>query len=203
VFLLPQQHGNAGGSGEKEKGGGWSREDCQQMSISPEHALQVMIVKAVRAHVPMPHFFFSVDRSKKTGAFTHVREKARGMIAGTPDTVLVYPDHPVVAIELKAKGRKVDADSNQERVGYAIQAAGGLWGWCDSVASFLHLLKTMGIPLVGAWQLTAANYDAVLESAAIRREEAGGKVSKRRFRAPKAPAAKIKASERVRSQVLF
>jgi hypothetical protein len=45
--------------------------------------------------------------------------------------------------------------------------------------------------------------DAVLESAAIRREEATGKVSKRRFRAPKPSAAKIKASERVRSQVLF
>jgi len=171
--------------------------------IGPEHALQVLVTKAVRAHVPQPHRFFSIDRSQATGLFTHVREKARGLVAGTPDTVLLYPGLPAIFIELKAKGRKVLPDSNQQKVGNDIRNAGHHWWWCDSVYDYLHTLQRFGVPLQGNWPVAAFNHDATLESAAIKREEAKtGTVSKRRY-ARKPPASKIKAVERIRSGVLF
>jgi len=149
----------------------------------------------------MPHFFFSVDRSKRSGQFTHVREKSRGLIAGTPDTVLIYPGLPTIAIELKAKGKKVDTGSSQERVGNAIIAAGGRWGWCDSVTSYMVWLECFGVPLHGRWDLTAKHRDATLESAAIRRAETGGVVSPLRSkpRAARPPKAALNAVARARA----
>lgn len=169
--------------------------------IGPEHSLQVLVTKAVRAHVPAGHFFTGIDRAKPSGRFTHVREKARGIVAGVPDTMLLYPGLPAIFIELKAKGGKVEAGSNQEKVGVAIRAAGGLWACCDSVYDYLHTLQHFGVPLQGNWMLAAFNHDATLEGAAIRRDEAKGTVSKRRF-APKPSASKVKAMERVRAGVL-
>jgi hypothetical protein len=138
--------------------------------------------------VPQPHFFFAVDRRQKSGAFSHVREKARGHVAGTPDTVLLFPGLPCIAIELKAP-RKTPTE-NQERVGAVIQASGHFWGWCDSVAGYCALLIRAGVPLGAAAALNAERKDVVLESAAIRREEVRtGKVSRTRFGAAPRPSA--------------
>lgn len=167
--------------------------------IGPEHALQVQVSHTVRDHVPFPHFFFSIDRSKRSAQFTHVREKARGLVAGTPDTVLIYPGLPTITIELKAKGEKVDPGSNQERVGNAIRAAGGLWSWCDTVSGYMTILQNIGIPLYGRWDLTAQHRDALLESAAIRRAE-GSRSSKVRAAARSRPRpAALKAVARARA----
>lgn len=167
--------------------------------ITAEHALQVMVNKTIAQHVQHPHFFFSVDRSKRSGQFTHVREKARGLIAGTPDTVLIYPGLPTITIELKAKGEKVKPGSNQELVGNAIIAAGGLWGWCDSVHGCMLFLHYAGVPLIGRWDLTAQHRDALLASAAIRRAE-GSRSSKVRAAAkPRPRAAALKAVARARA----
>lgn len=162
----------------------------------PEWELQVQIAHTVRDHVPMPHLFFSVDRSKRLGRFSHVREKARGMMAGVPDTILIYPGFPVIAIELKAKGERVEPGSTQERVGHAIQAAYGHWTWVDSVHDYMLYLNNIGIPLHGRWDLTAAHRDALLASAAIKREEAGGVVSKKRLRGSKAHVDRLEKAYR-------
>jgi hypothetical protein len=127
-----------------------------------------------------------------------VREKARGLISGTPDTVLIYPGLPTITIELKAKGQKVKSGSNQELVGQAIMAAGGEWGWCDSVLEYMKILYRIGIPLTGRWDLTAQHRDALLEGAAIRRAEAGGVVSPAR-RKPRASPAALKVMARARA----
>lgn len=151
---------------------------------TPEHALQIMIHKWVKAHVAHPFVFNSVDRAKRSGQFTHVREKARGMLAGFPDTILLVNGMTITA-ELKALGKK--PTERQAAVGEVIKASGHHWFWCDNVFAYAQALHNFGVPLVGAWGIAADGHDATLASAAIRSEESKtGKVSKKR-RNPFAP----------------
>ncbi|HEX2941535.1 MAG TPA: hypothetical protein VHO91_10840 [Rhodopila sp.] len=124
----------------------------------------------VREYVPPPHFFFGIDRSQATGQFTHVREKARGLVAGIPDTVLLCPNLPAIAVELKAPGnRPSDA---QELVRDKITAAGHIWRWTDTVRGYAAILADSGIALRPGWLLAAERSDAMLEGAAIQRKAA-------------------------------
>jgi hypothetical protein len=153
--------------------------DGRRRNAHPEHFLQVMVNKWVRAHCVYPHFFTSVDRSAARSKFDHIRQKAAGQISGVPDTLIVIPRFPLIAIELKAPGKK--PTSRQYEVGEALKKAGALWDWADSVESYAMLLHGWGVPLTGAWHIDALGHDATLAAAAIRREEAKtGKVSRKR-----------------------
>lgn len=172
------------------------------MPAYPEHELQVKVNQCVRECVLAAHFFTSIDRGQRRGEFQHVRQKNAGFVSGCPDTLLLIPGLPAIAIELKAKDKKVEPDSNQERVGVAIQNAGHFWGWCDSVLGYMELLERAGVDLYGNWRLIAAGHDVTLASAAIRREEAKGKLSKKRAykrHEDKPSAAKLKAITRIRA----
>ena len=169
-------------------------------NAQPEHALQVRINAWVREHVPHPHFFCGIDRAQKHGQWEHVRQKARGLVSGMADTILIMPALPPIAVELKAPGNK--PTERQTQVGTAIQNAGGIWGWCDSVAGYAAILRVAGVPLMMSADLAAQHSDAVLASAAIRREEGKtGKVSK--ARAPKPTPARLRRVNAVRQKVMF
>ena len=169
-------------------------------NAAPEHALQTLVNKWVRLHVPDPKFFCSIDRAQKHGQWEHVRQKARGLVSGMADTILIMPALPPIAVELKAPGNK--PTERQTQVGTAIQNAGGIWGWCDSVAGYAAILRVAGVPLMMSADLAAQHSDAVLASAAIRREEARtGKVSK--ARAPKPTPARLRRVSAVRQKVMF
>ena len=162
----------------------------------PEHALQVKINQWVRECVPMPHFFCGIDRSKKQSALQHVREKARGLVAGTPDTILIVPGLPLMAVELKAPGRK--PTEAQYQVGEAIIRSGHHWDFADSVAGYMALLAGWGVALPPSAALNAEHKDAVLRSAAIRREESKtGKPSRARTRAAKPTMAQVARGNRM------
>jgi hypothetical protein len=135
-----------------------------------EHALQICVNRWVREYVPQPHFFFAIDRNQASGQFTHVREKARGLVAGTPDTVLLCPNLPAIAVELKAPGN-TPSDA-QVMVRDKIVAAGHIWSWADSVRGYAGILVGHGVALRPGWVFAAERADAVLEGAAIRRKEA-------------------------------
>ena len=173
--------------------------------ISPEHALQVQINKWVRECVIVPHFFASIDRSKKSAAFTHVREKARGMVSGTPDTVLLIPNMPSFWCELKAPGK--DPTATQRAIGVAISQAGHIWRWADSVEAYRSMLMAcLEVPLSFDAKRRAEHADALLAAAAIRREEAKtGKVSPRRYAKPepKPTAGRLKKARKLQSQGLL
>jgi hypothetical protein len=170
------------------------------MTAHPEHALQVMVAKWVRMNVPMPHHFFASDRSRKQSALQHVREKARGMIAGTPDTHLLLPGHPLIAIELKAPGGR--PTDQQRRVGEAICAAGGMWTWVTSVTEYAAALVSAGVWLEPSAFIAAAGHDATLAGAAIKRAERTGTVSPRRY-AAKPSVAQVRRAEALRAKVRF
>lgn len=166
------------------------------MPIKPESALQVMIHKWVRECVPEPHWFFSTDRAKAAGPHTHLHEKNRGVRAGQPDTHLLVPGRSLIAIELKSPGNKPTA--LQFEVGERIKAAGGIWGWCDSVAGYCALLRSAGVPLGWRAEFWAESHDATLAGAVIRREEGKtGTVSKKRF-AAQPSAARVRKSHALR-----
>lgn len=173
------------------------------MTAHPEHDLQVKVNQCVRECINARHFFCSIDRAEKRSRFDHIRQKNAGFVSGTPDTLLLVPGVTAIAIELKARGKKVDPGSNQELVGHAIRGAGHFWNWCDSVLGYMELLNQAGVPLRGNWRLIAAGHDIVLESAAIRRKEAKtGAPSKKRLykRWEEKPApAKLKAVARIRA----
>jgi hypothetical protein len=177
------------------------------MSAHPEHDLQVKINQWVRENVPHPHFFFAVDRRQKSGRFSHAREKARGHVAGTPDTVLLMPGSPAITIELKARDKEVEEGGNQERVGAVIKASGHLWGWCDSVVGYCALLRQFGVPLAPIATLRAEHHDLVLAGAAIKREETKtGVPSKKRTYKPqrvKPSASRIRKAEGMRGNGLL
>lgn len=172
------------------------------MAVGLEHSLQIMVNKFVREAVTARHFFFAVDRSKATGAFTHVREKSRGLVAGTPDTMLVVLGFPLIAVELKSPGNK--PTPRQFDVGDAIQTAGGIWGWCDTVTGYCQILRSLEVPLIRHAEILAADHDATLTGAAIKREETKtGRVSFKRFEGAKPTAARIAKVEALRRVVKF
>lgn len=164
----------------------------------PEANLQTKIKQWVLYHVQQPHFFEAVDRGKPAGKQTHLWQKRRGQIAGTPDVRLIVPGLPIITIELKAPGKY--PTEQQRRVGAAIQQAGAVWGWASSVAGFAALLEKAGVPLQGRWELTAVHYDAMLIAAAIRTtERKTGRPAKARFGgAP--PQSKLKRIAKLRAQ---
>jgi hypothetical protein len=172
------------------------------MTAHPEHDLQVKINQWCREHVPQPHFFFAVDRRQKSARMSHVREKARGHVSGTPDTVLLLPTFPAITIELKAKDKKPEPGGDQEKVGAVIQTSGHLWGWCDSVAGYCALLRRFGVVLGPYAAVKAEHHDLVLAGAAIKREEAKtGVPSKKRTykpRSAKPSAGRIRKVEGLR-----
>lgn len=169
----------------------------------PEHNLQVQIVKWVRSCVPQPHWFFSSDRAKAFGQFTHAREKARGVKKGQTDTHLLCPGLPAICIELKAKGRELEPDGVQEHVGAAIQAAGHLWDWTDTVVGYCAILRSAGVPLAPRAEFWAKHYDAVLAGAAIRKEETKtSRPSRRRF-AAKPTVGQVAKAEALRARVRY
>jgi hypothetical protein len=115
-----------------------------------------------------PATLFLWHRSKKaTAAFTHTREKARGLIAGTPDTLLLIPGLPCILVELKAPGNAHTGRQNE--VGSAIALAGPSWNWCNSIRGYMDIIAALGVPLLDRAADLADKHDAVLAAAATRR----------------------------------
>jgi hypothetical protein len=137
------------------------------MTAHPEHNLQVKINQFVREFVPQPHFFTGIDRKAKQGRMQLVREKARGLVAGTPDTLLMIGGG-TYAVELKAPGN--EPTDRQRDVGAAIVASGGRWGWCDTVTGYATLLTGWGVALYPESEDRAARLDTVLTTAAAKRK---------------------------------
>lgn len=139
--------------------------EAPKRNRQPEHALQVLVKKWVRENVLRPHVFLAFDRAKKTSILQHIRERARGQRAGTPDTVLLI-DGAAVWVELKSPIGKVsdtqdDLHREMARVGFTV-------GVCRSVESYAQELNARHIELRrGAFE-QAAGADRMLAAAAAK-----------------------------------
>jgi hypothetical protein len=164
------------------------------LTAHPEHSLQTKVTQWVREYVPQPHFFTGIDRTKKASAMQHVREKARGLVSGTPDTVLMIGGM-TYAVELKAPDN--EPTEQQSKVGAAIVASGSRWGWCNSVAGYAALLIGWGVALHDGARDRAARHDAVLTAAATKRKVS--KAGKPTWR-PKKGAPRFAVGKRVQAR---
>lgn len=142
--------------------------------IQREHILQKHIKLFVRDAVAARHEFFAFDRTQNTGQFSHMRQKARGVRKGTPDTLLRVQGIVPIWCELKAPGNKPDAD--QCAMGAALTALGDLWFWCDNVLDYYDHLYGHGVPMRQNAALIAAQHDGAVRSLIAKAEMAKGKV---------------------------
>lgn len=170
--------------------------------IDREHILQKALVKWVREAVSEPHEFLAFDRSKAAGQFSHLREKARGVRAGTPDTLLLTARLPPVWAELKAGTNK--ASEQQEDMGNRLVAMGGHWACLSSVEAYRAWIFGLGVELRANAGLLAMHADASVLSVIARAEEKRGK-SPRSYKpaVAKPSAARIRKVGAVRARVMF
>ena len=170
--------------------------------IDREHILQKALVKWVREAVSEPHEFLAFDRSKAARQFSHLREKARGVRAGTPDTLLLTARLPPVWAELKAGTNK--ASEQQEDMGARLMAMGGHWACLSSVEAYRAWIFGLGVELRTNAEFLAMHADASVLSVIARAEEKRGKAP-RSYKpvAAKPSAARVRRLNAVRERVMF
>lgn len=171
-------------------------------SINREHILQVALVRFVREAVAAPHQFLAFDRSKAAGQFSHMREKARGVRAGTPDTLLIVAGMPPIWCELKAPGNKPTPE--QIDIGDSLLTLGCCWSWVTSVGTYYEWIRSIGVELRANAEFLAMHADAGVLSVIARAEEKRGKAP-RSYKAPvaKPSAARLRKVAALRKKVMF
>lgn len=107
---------------------------------SPERAIQVAIVKALRQHCRF--VWFAVPNGGKRHIHTAIKMKAEGVRAGTPDLVFVLPQGRAAFLELKSEdGRLSDA---QIQFRQEVQALCAYWAVAHSVDEAWGILAAWG-----------------------------------------------------------
>lgn len=128
----------------------------------PEHSLQTQIKKWVRECVAEPHVFLAFDRAAAANPRTHLYEAARGIRAGTPDTVLLFRGRSMW-VELKAGKNKTS--EAQDRLHQEMAAVGHPVTVCWTVCDYWRACLAHGIKLVPYAQTHAEGLDVLLASA--------------------------------------
>jgi VRR-NUC domain len=170
--------------------------------INREHILQVALVRFVREAVSAPHEFMSFDRGKAAGQWSHMREKARGVKAGTPDVLLLVEGRAPIWCELKAPGNK--PTEQQIDMGNRLMAVGCWWSWVTSVSTFHEWIRSIGVELRANAEFLAMHADAGVLSKIATAETKAGKPP-RSYKAPvaKPSAARLRKVAAVRDRVRF
>jgi hypothetical protein len=160
--------------------------------MSPEHILQKHLKQWVREALACPHLFLAFDRGKPAGQWTHLREKARGIRAGTPDTLLRIKDRANIWCELKAPGNK--ATEEQTRMGDELMALGDAWFVCWNIQQYFKNLALSAVPMHANAHFLALHHDGAVESEVAKarmKKGASSKVAK-----PRATSVKIARARR-------
>lgn len=171
-------------------------------SINREHILQVALVRFVREAVSAPHEFMSFDRGKAAGQWSHMREKARGVKAGTPDVLLLVEGKAPIWCELKAHGNK--PTEQQIDMGNRLMAVGCWWSWVTSVSTFYEWIRSIGIELRANAEFLAMHADdGVLSKIAAAETKAGKAPRSYKPVVAKPTAARLRKLNAVRGRVPF
>lgn len=111
----------------------------------PEHALQQKVFVYLRRALPAGSYVTSIDHARKSTEAQRLMLRARGVLPGIPDMVVLVAGFPAIWIELKAPGGT--ASENQIVTAEAIARNGHRCfeaRTVDEVQSYLH---QMGVPL--------------------------------------------------------
>jgi hypothetical protein len=148
--------------------------------MTPEHTFQkYLVVWVQQAVMGDRNVFLCFDRSKPAGQWTHAHEKARGILAGTPDTLLICPGHRHLWCELKVPPNKLT--TTQIQVGERLMKAGDAWFSATSVYEYFRYLAICAFPLHANASVLAELKDAAIASelAKTRLKKTGGKARAR------------------------
>lgn len=170
--------------------------------MKPEAALQSAGVKWLRHALPQGSVVLSIAherliRDKQQAIIEWSQLKARGVLAGTPDTVCVVLDWPSVWIEWKVGGNKESL--TQEAVINAIRGTGHHAFAAWSIADVETELRAIGMPL-RATSMTAPEIEQKLAARAAARARPPRKPRADRSTAKMQQVARV---ERVRSRTPF
>jgi hypothetical protein len=157
----------------------------------------------VRDAIDAPHKLLAFDRSKKTGQFTHLRERARGITKATPDTLLMVVEFPGIWWEWKDRGQKPDDD--QHRMLQELRDLGQHAGWSDSIVDYHAALAAIGVPMRPNAALLAQHYDLSADGVIAKAEMKRGQPPKKAGRArPEKPTrGQVRRVNAVRSRLMF
>lgn len=125
----------------------------------PEHDLQTQVHKWARECIAEPHEFLAFDRSRKQSAMQHIREKARGVKAGTPDFLLIGAGKRLW-VELKAG--KNSTTTMQDEMHARLAAVGEAVLVLRSVAGVMLAARAAGFALTATAAARAEGLDALL-----------------------------------------
>lgn len=143
--------------------------------IHREALLQRHIRLYVRDAVEQPHQFMAFDRGRASGRFTHMRQKAMGVVAGCPDTLLIVPGI-CVWTELKAGAAK--PSEPQAAIGRILHDLGHYWDWVNSVTAYHEWLDALSVPLRPGAAVAAMQHQAAYLDVVEKAENAAGKQAK-------------------------
>jgi len=125
-----------------------------------EHDLQASIKAWVRRWVTSSCVFLAFDRSRATSETQYLFEAARGIRAGTPDTVLLYPDGKCWWVELKVGRNK--AQEAQLALHLEMAGVGHHVDIIYTVADYANALYAKGLTLHARAREEAAALDRKL-----------------------------------------
>ena len=164
-------------------------------TVKSEKHLQTACVNFAKRCIEGPHLVIAFDRSQAQTPEQHMWEKARGILAGCPDTAILIPGKSVW-IELKRPGGKL---SEQQRiVGEQLIAAGHSWQWTDSVTGYWKCLQTAGVPMQRSAEIMAMDFDARLAAKAM---ASPTPTRTRQPRAEKPSVAQVRRAEAFRAKL--
>ena len=131
--------------------------------IQREHIFQRYLKTWVRDCVAVEHLFMSFDSAGKATENQRARAAARGVLAGTPDTVLHVKGFPPIYAELKAPGGKIS--EAQYQIGEKLNALGCHCALVMSIEHYRLRIAHIGVPLVTNAEYQAMQADAKIEAA--------------------------------------
>lgn len=131
--------------------------------IQREHIFQRYLKTWVRDCVAVEHLFLSRDAAKITTVYGRAKDKARGILAGDPDTVLHVKGLPAIYAELKTPGG--EPSEAQCYMGARLTVLGCHWFWVTTVDQYMQEIDALGVPLVTNAEYQAMQADAKIEAA--------------------------------------
>jgi len=159
--------------------------------IHREHILQKHARLWAREALACEHKFMAFDRGQAAGQFSHERERQRGIVRGTPDTLLRVKGLPPIWCEFKRPGN--EPTPAQYAMGDDLQALGDYWSWRNSVESYRVLLIACGVRMRPNAEFLALHHDGSVATEIAKAEAKAGAP-----RAPGKPRAKKLSSAHIR-----
>jgi len=167
--------------------------------IQREHILQKHLRHWVRDAVQADHVFLSFDSAGKATQNQRARAAARGIAAGTPDTVLHVRGFPPMYAELKADGGKL-SDAQAEMMGQLRVVGCNVW-LVHSVHEYFAYLCLALVSMRANAQVLAQHYDLKIEAEIARAESRVSKPARTTKPEPRYTVGKRVASRAARAGI--